>query len=243
MPLDPLERRVAVGQAGAEVAHEPPQHRAVAGQVVARDDGQRPGLAARGAQRDPARELADRGPWRPAVEVGGDLEVVEAQAAGGAVARVALLGHGERDHVDAGVGDRLGEAVGLLRREQDVADGCDHRDRVLLRPALDDAEQALLRGERLDGRGTALGDAEDAPVAALPLDRLGRVDRLVRAVERADAEVDDADGGPLGEPGARAAAEAAQRRGLEPRQPAGRHEPTGAIGSSLATLGAVTIAS
>ena len=56
------------------------------------------------------------------------------------------------------------------------------------------------------------------------LDRVGGVDRLVGAVERADAEVDDADGGPLGERRARRAAEAAQGRWLEAWQPAGRHE-------------------
>ena len=203
-----LERRAALAlrQAREEVAHEPAQHLAVAGQVVAGDHGQRPGLPARGPPRDPARELADRGPRRPAGEVGGDLEVVDRQPAGGAVARVARLGHGQRDHVDARVGERRGEPGGLLGREQHVAHRGEDGDVVLLRPALDQAEQALLQAERLDGRGPALGDAEDAPVAAVALDRLGGVDGLVRAMEGADAQVDDPDGGPRVEPRARGAA-------------------------------------
>ena len=208
----------------AEVVHEPAQHDAVARQVVAREERQRPRLAALRAQRDAARELPDRGARRAAREVGGDLEVVEPQPAGGAVARVGLLGHGQRDHVDARVGDRLAQAVGLARGEQHVADRRDDRDRVLLRPALEHAEQPVLRAERVDRRRPPLRDAEDAPVAARALDRLGGVDGLVGAVERADAEVDDADGGPLGERRARRAAEAAQGRWLEAWQPAGRHE-------------------
>ena len=117
-----LERAGAAVHAGAEVVHEPAQHDAVARQVVAREERQRPRLAALRAQRDAAGELADRGARRAAREVGGDLEVVEPQPAGGAVARVALLGHGQRDHVDARVGDRLAQAVGLARGEQHVAD-------------------------------------------------------------------------------------------------------------------------
>ncbi len=199
--LEPLQRAGAAVHARAEVVHEPAQHDAVARQVVAGDERQRARLLALRAQRDAAGELPDRGARRPAREVGRDLEVVEPQPAGGAVARVGLLGHGQRDHVDARVGDRLAQAVGLARGEQHVADRRDDRDRVLLRPALEDAEQPVLRAERVDRRRPPLRDAEDAPVAARALDRLGGVDGLVGAVERADAEVDDADGGPLGKPG------------------------------------------
>jgi hypothetical protein len=64
----------------------------------------------------------------------------------------------------------------------------------------------------------------------------------VRAVERPDAEVDDADRRPRPEAGVRATAAALERVGREPRPRAGGDDPTGVRGSSLATFGAVTMA-
>ena len=91
----------------------------------------------------------------------------------------------------------------------------------------------------------ALRDPEDPPIPGVALQRLRRVDRLVRAVERADAEVDDADLRTRAQAGARAAAAALERVGREPRPRAGGHDlPTGDTGSSSrVNLGAVTIAS
>ena len=219
MAVEPVERGGAAGHVGAEVAHEPAQHLAVARQVVARDDRQRPRLAAGRAQRDAAGELGDRRARRTAGEVGGDIEVVEPEAAGGAVAGVAALGDGQRDHVHAGVGERLGQPARLARSEQDVADRRVDGDDVLLRPAVDDAEEPVLRDERIDRGRPALRDAEDAPVAARALDRLGGVDGLVGAVEGADPQVDDADGRPLGEDRPRTAAEPAEGRRVQPGEP------------------------
>ena len=143
------------------------------------------------------------------------------------------------------VGERVGEPVGVARCEQHVADRGQHADLVLLRPALDQAEQSLLRAERVDGGGAALRDPEDPPVAARTLHGGGGVDRLVRAVEGADAEVDDPDGGPFGGQRRPGLAPGQPQGGrLQARQPARRHEPTVDSGrSSFATFGLLTSAS
>ena len=101
-----------------------------------------------------------------------------------AAALVRALGDGQRDEV--GGGDPLDHRVGLVGRHQRVADDVDLARLVALGPARDHRVAPAVGAQRVGDRAAPVGDAADLPAAGVL-----RVDRLVRAVERPEPEVDD----------------------------------------------------
>ena len=71
----------------------------------------------------------------------------------------------------------------------------DAQSEVLPGEMVGDRVEDVLRVHRVDDRAGPGGDADDAPVAAGALQGSRRVDGLVRAVEAAESEVQDAGGG------------------------------------------------
>src|SRR5204862_248236 len=88
-------------------------------------------------------EPADDRTWRAAGDVGPDVGVVQAQAAGRRVVAVALLRDGQRDDLDGRVGDPLdGRVSGAhLAHRADDPRGC------AARVAFEQAVQAVLGAE------------------------------------------------------------------------------------------------
>lgn len=129
------------------------------------------------------------------LDVGGNLRVIELELAGDVVEVVATFGDGQGNDVDGRAGKHR-NGVGRIVGSEDVVD-----DRA------DDAGVFRTVGELfrqrvepvLGNQGVAHADvaghnahADDAPVEVLPLvHQLVEVTGLVRAVEAADAEVDD----------------------------------------------------
>ena len=112
------------------------------------------------------------------------------QAAVGAEA-VGGLGDGQGDHGGGGGGDQRREPcdVGAVHGFHNAADG---RERVPAVGALHHGVQPVLLGEGQGGVGAAPGEGGDAPVRGIA--RLVGVPGLVRAVEGAQAQVDDPHG-------------------------------------------------
>ena len=123
---------------------------------------------------------------------------VAVQSPGRGLVAVALLGDGQADDADPGVGHRREHRLRVLAGDEDVLDRLDDA-----RGLAGGAELERGVGEVLGAEQVALGrahqaDADDAPVAAGSLHRLGDVDRAVGAEEGAEPEVDDADAGAVG---------------------------------------------
>ena len=144
------------------------QHVAVAGEVVAGDQGDGLGDAGLAAGLQAQRQAGG----------GGGRGVV----AGG----VALLGDGQGDHGGEGVGDQTHEGVDVVGRV-DLVDDVDDADLVVLGAAHDQAVLAPLGVQGVGHRGGATGEGADGPASGA----LG-VDQGVGAGEVADAEVDEA---------------------------------------------------
>ena len=194
--LDPVGEG-GIDQAG-ELQRDAAHDAAVLRQVVAAEDGE--GAVALGAA---TLERADEEARRRAGCVGvgevvGDVRVSAVEASGRGLVAVALLGDGERDDADGGIGHGGEDDARILAGDEDVL----HR--------LDDAGGLALRAELERGVGEVLGreevalgrrhqaDAEDAPVAAGFRHRIGDVDRAVGAEEGAEAEVDDTEATAVG---------------------------------------------
>ena len=92
-----------------------------------------------------------------------------------------------------GAAQPVAQRVRLLGGHERLAHGADHAHAVLLGAALEHAVEPVLLGERVDHRTAAAAGPADPPRARLRRHGVLGVDGLVRAVERAQAEVDDAD--------------------------------------------------
>jgi hypothetical protein len=175
LALDPAgERRVAQPRARD---HRPPRQLPVARHVVARQDRER-----RQAGATPARERLDEeaeGRRRPAGRGVRDDPV--------AVAR-----DRQRDQARARIGQRRQHRAALLGREQVAAQRADDARAVAVRAARDHRVEPVLRGQVAAELRAVQPDSDQAPGAGHALLReLVEVHRLVRAVERADADVHD----------------------------------------------------
>ncbi len=175
-----------------EVGHEVAQHPAVVGQVVAAEHRDRAAVLP-AAVLEASHELGHDGARAAVREVGGDVGVAEGQAVGGRVVVIALFGHGQRDHAGGRRRDAVQDRAGIGPSPVQLADGADHPQALARAVALGQGVQPVLGGELLHDCGAALADAADPPVTARGRDRVLGVHRLVGAVKRADAEVDDAD--------------------------------------------------
>ena len=108
------------------------------------------------------------------------------------IVAVALLGDGQRHDVHGGIGDAREHAVALGAEKQRLAHRADHARTRPRRALLEHRVEAILRRERVRRARRLEAHAADAPVRIAREHAVG-VDRLVRAVERAEPEMDDAD--------------------------------------------------
>ena len=188
-----------VGEAGVDAAGEIERDAAgdaaVLGQVVAAEHGE--GADAGGAAAgECGDEEARRGARRVGVgEVVADVGMVGVEPAGRGLVAVALLGDGEADDADAGVGHGCEDGAGVLAGDQHVLHDVDDARRLAVGAELERGVGEALRREEVALVGTDQADADDAPVAAGLAHRLGDVDGAVGAEEGAEAEMDDADAG------------------------------------------------
>ena len=177
-----------------ELSERGPDHTAVVGDVVARDDRERWRTgAATVVERQ--RDAAERG-RRGALAAAQQRDVVPHVGIVGveppvAVEPIARLGDGERedDHIGIREGrDERGDVV-ARRHPHDAR----HDLRVVaVRAALDQCVEAVLRCEPLDEVGGATGERGDAPIGGIRRPR--GVPGLMGAMERAEAEVHDPHG-------------------------------------------------
>lgn len=192
--LDPA-REVGILQAGVR-GEDRVRDVAVALDVVAghdREGGDAAGATASQRFRDQPEERARRD---AGLQVVLDIRVGVVEGARGLVEVVAALGDREAHDARAGRGHPLDDRLRIVRREQVL----DHRAEDArgprpVRRLLDDGVQARLRDQGVAHAGIAGQDAHagDRPVVGharpqQPVDD----QRLVRAVERAHAHVDDA---------------------------------------------------
>ena len=122
-----------------------------------------------------------------------DVGVARVEAPAPRIVVVAGLGDRERDDVGALGREAVAQRVGLLGGHERLAHDAHHARAILLRPALEQREEPVLLGQRVDHRTAAPARPADAPRAGLGRDGVLGVDGLVRAVEGAEAEVHDAD--------------------------------------------------
>ena len=193
--VDPVGE-VRVGRP-CERNHGPPQHRAVALQVVAALAGERSDapIAPKPERRQHCAERGAR-----AIRVAGivpDVRMLRVQTLRHGVDVVTALGDGQRDDPDCGIGHPAHES-GMPFLDRHVVD---HRADDLRRRAgrveLDQRRQAVLAQELLALRGVvrANAGADDCPVVVEPeLEQPVQVPGLVRAVEVAEPDMDDAGG-------------------------------------------------
>ncbi|GAB3936521.1 hypothetical protein GCM10027614_13160 [Micromonospora vulcania] len=102
---------------------------------------------------------------------------------------VRLLGDGQRHHPYGRVGEQRHHGVRVAGGVPHTAERAHHPGGAAGGGEGADAEQVVLRGERLDQGGAARGDRDDAPVPAGRADRRLGIDGLVGPVERAEPEV------------------------------------------------------
>jgi hypothetical protein len=101
---------------------------------------------------------------------------------------VRLLLHGQADDAHVRVGHAAHRAV---RYRDHVKNRADDAGAVTVRPALQDCVERVLRRERIPHVRPTQTHADDAPCALARCQAIVRVDRLVRAVERAETEMHD----------------------------------------------------
>ena len=197
---DPVDHAVRKAQGGLDPAcragtdrrvvleKQPAQRMAVAGQVVARGDGDagQPAIAAPQRGRVQQAHGAARAVRVAAVVL--EVGMVGLQA-------VALFGDRQRDPARVRSGDSLHHALRLLGCHQQLAQRADDAQPRLRAVELRHRVVAVLRGKRIPGDRAAQADAADAPARRATGHGLVQVDRLVCAEEVADAEMHDTDGG------------------------------------------------
>ena len=106
---------------------------------------------------------------------------------------IGLLGHRQRHDVHRRRGDERRNRLRVLGRDHQPSQRADQRGPLAVIAALRDRVQAVLRRERVAHPRRAERHAGDRPIPIARRHRGIGVDRLVGAVERAQAEVDDAD--------------------------------------------------
>ena len=104
---------------------------------------------------------------------------------------IALLGHGQRHDPRRGRGQRRRHRVRIVRRNQHLAHRADQPQPLALGVAGRDRVEPVLRCELLVDLPRAQRHTGDRPVAVARRHRIVGIDRLMRAVERADAQMHD----------------------------------------------------
>ena len=105
------------------------------------------------------------------------------------VRAVAFFGHGERDDFCFCSGDSRDDIRHLIRRKKHLSHAADHAPRVTVAGNSAHAVETILRRELIAGSTCFQTNCAYAPIAAVCRDRVVGVDGLMRAVKRAEAEV------------------------------------------------------
>ena len=124
-------------------------------------------------------------------EVGDDVWMRCIEVACG-VAQIGLLGDRQRDDADTGIGQCIKQLCRIARRDQHRSDRADDAKFLAVAAALGERVEPVLRFERIVGRGALQRCADDAPVRLAGGKAVVDIGGLMRAVERADAEMHDA---------------------------------------------------
>ena len=183
--------------------HTGAQHPAIVGQIVAADQRQR--TQARRSPRDHRLRqiMIDAVPVRD-----------DARQIGGAVRPppITLFGDGQRHDPRVGRGEAFGQPLGRSGGDDHLADRADQADGFALARPFGDGVEAVLRRHLVMHAARAQRGGRNRPIAVARRHRVVGIDRLMRAVERAQADMDDAD--PLRRPVIAEASDAlGQRRG------------------------------
>ncbi|SVJ64414.1 Uncharacterised protein [Klebsiella pneumoniae] len=172
------------------------RHLAVMREVVAGHHGERRHACVAAPPQSLAEKAEDpaRGP-RVGQVVAHQRQLGEELAAA-IVDAVAAFGDGQRDDADGRLGKFFQQRLGAVLGEQHAADGADHADLgVRLVAQLVEGVEVVLGGQGVVHGAVvaAQAGAADRPVEGFAAVHQGvGVGRLVRAVEAADADVDDA---------------------------------------------------
>ena len=109
-------------------------------------------------------------------------------------AAIALFRHGEADDVRAAAGQRRDDGGGIARRDDHALHCADQAGMRAAAAAFRHSEQAVLRFHLIRDIARSQRYAGDAPIAVARRHGIVGIDRLMRAVKSADAEMDDAAG-------------------------------------------------
>jgi hypothetical protein len=107
------------------------------------------------------------------------------------VVAVALLGDGERHDLHGGLAQRVQQRLGVLGRNEDILDGADDLKVLAVRAADGECVEPVLRFHLVADRRGAQACADDAPARVARIQGGLRVDGLMGALERANAEMHD----------------------------------------------------
>ncbi len=118
--------------------------------------------------------------------------MLSSSAAGGRVVAVALLGDGQGHDRDRRIAQAPQQRFRILRRDQHLPDGADDLQAFAFGAAHRQGIKSILRRQRIAHRGRAQACADDAPAPVAGTEHGLGVHRLMRALERPDAEMDDA---------------------------------------------------
>jgi hypothetical protein len=125
-------------------------------------------------------------------EVVRDWSRAGVELARGGVDVIAAAGYGHRHQPRVRPRQDPQHRLGILRGHQAAAHGADDAGALTAWSALEHGVQAVLRRQRRPHAAAAQPHPDDAPVdGRAPLGEVVEVDRLVRAVEAADADVHD----------------------------------------------------
>ena len=167
------------------------QRAAIGGKVVAAQHrkGPRANLAATG---DSGGEKAEGGARRLGMgEVVPDIRIAFVQRPGGRIVMIAFLRHGQADDCDRWPAKRFDERRRVLRGDENVLQAADDTQRLRLCPQVERVE-VVLRLQCVARIGTAQARTDDAPAQVAACQHVIRIDRLMCAMKRADAEMHDA---------------------------------------------------
>ena len=128
-------------------------------------------------------------------EIVHDVGMVDVEAAGCRIVAISFFGHRQRHDLRRVVGEPRVNGLAFGREKQNFAHAPDNPPLHARRTFFHGRIETILRRQPIAHVGTAQAHAANSPCTALFFQRIVGVDRLVRAVKRADAEMDDADTG------------------------------------------------